>query len=87
MQTVTEHGLRPASESERRWHITPIYGANALYGQALETMWAKRTPEEAVEVLRQPDVMVTNASDKQIQLKKLTQLDRRMRGGAGGGAA
>ena len=27
-------------------------------------MWAQRSPTEALEVLRQPDVTVTNASDK-----------------------
>ena len=45
----------------------------------LEETWAARTPTQAIEVLGQPDVVVTNASDKHIQLKKLAALDERLR--------
>ena len=45
----------------------------------LEDMWAKRTPAQAFEVLSQPDVTVTNASDKVVQLEKLIMLDTRVR--------
>ena len=65
MQTVTAEGLRPSPEGKRRYEIMPIYGANNEIGVGLEKMWAERTPEEVVKVLSQPDVYVTNASDKQ----------------------
>ena len=65
MQTVTAEGLRPSPEGKRRYKIVPIYGANEYLSRGLEELWAKRTPEEAVQVLSQPDVSVTNASDKQ----------------------
>lgn len=71
MQTVTAEGLRPSPEGKRRYKIVPIYGANAGYASGLEQMWAERTPEEVVEVLSQPDVSVTNASDKQSTLSAL----------------
>ena len=38
-------------------------------------MWAHRTPQEAHELLSEPDVTVTNESDKQIQLEKLLSLN------------
>ena len=79
MQQPTPEGLRPATEGERRWLIVPIYNATEAIGHALEQMWATRTPLQAIEVLRQPDVTVTNESDKLIQLEKLEGLDRRVR--------
>ena len=79
MQTPTVSGLRPATEAERRCTITPIYNATDELGAELEKMWARRTPEEAVEVLAKPDVTVTNSSDKVIQLGKLARLNQRVR--------
>ena len=79
MQQPTASGLRPAGEDERRWTIVPIYGASEIFARGLEDMWAKRTPAQAFEVLSQPDVTVTNASDKVVQLEKLIKLDTRVR--------
>ena len=79
MQQPTASGLRPASEAARRWTIVPIYNASEMFARSLEDMWAKRTPAQAFEVLSQPDVTVTNASDKVVQLEKLIKLDTRVR--------
>ena len=38
-------------------------------------MWGKKTAKEAHDVLAQPDIVVTNASDKEEQLPKLLRLD------------
>ena len=40
-------------------------------------LWANKSPEEAHEILSQPDVKVTNASDKDVQLGKLIELNVR----------
>ena len=74
MQTVTADGLRPSPEGKRRYTIVPIDGANATFATGLEMLWAERTHEEVVEVLGQPDVSVTNASDK--QSRPLYEYDR-----------
>ena len=37
-------------------------------------MWANVTPEQAYDLLKKPDVTVTNASDKREQLPKLKRL-------------
>ena len=78
MQQTTAAGLRSAEGSARRFSIVPIYGANEAFAKGLIDMWARRTPAEALEVLRQPDVTVTNPSDKLEQLGKLQQLDERV---------
>ena len=79
MQQPTAAGLRAATGSERRWTIVPIYNANNSLARSLEEMWATRTPAEAYAVLSQPDVTVTNASDKVTQLAKLANLDQLVR--------
>ena len=79
MQTVTADGLRPASGSAKRWKIVPVYSATEGLARELEKIWASRTPAQAIEVLRNPDVTVTNESDKMVQLEKLEQLESRVR--------
>ena len=79
MQQPTPEGLRSAEGGERRWTTVPIYNARTALASVLEDMWATRTPAQALAVLSQPDVTVTNASDKVTQLTKLAQLDQRVR--------
>ena len=38
-------------------------------------MWGHKSVLEAVEILKRPDVRVTNLSDKEVQLEKLLMLD------------
>ena len=84
MQQPTAEGLRGAEEGARRWTIVTMYGASSAFAAALEDMWAARTPAQALAVLSQPDVIVTNASDKVTQLSKLAQLDQRVRAACSG---
>ena len=79
MQEVTADGLRPASEGARRWTVVPIYGGSETFARGLEETWKHRTPAEEHLMLSQPDVTVTNASDKVVQLGKLSKLDERVR--------
>jgi hypothetical protein len=83
MQEATPDGLRSAGVAARprhrtRWTIVTIYNGTDLTKQQLVEMWASRTPAEAIEVLKKPDVEVTNASDKEAQLEKLAQLNERV---------
>ena len=79
MQTVHSEGLKPATLEQQRFDIVPIHGANKITGESLKSMWAERTPQEAYDLLSEPDVSVTNQSDKEIQLEKLLLLDDEVR--------
>ena len=79
MQAVSPEGLKPATPEQQRLDIVPIHGANNITGESLKAMWASRTPQEAYDLLKEPDVSVTNQSDKEIQLEKLLQLDDEVR--------
>ena len=79
MQKVTEHGLMPAPEGERRYTIVPIYNGSTAISEALVTMWANKTPEEAHSILALDDVVVTNKKDKERQLRRLMHLDEEVK--------
>jgi len=79
MQMVTPEGLKPATLDQNRFDIVPVHGANKITGESLKNMWAERTPQDAYDLLKEPDVTVTNQSDKEIQLVKLLQLDEEVR--------
>jgi len=77
MQVCRPGGLEPAGPKGRRWTMMCIYNAQAGYeDKKLFDMWRHKRPEEVREKLAQPDVAVTNASDKTIQLEKIAVLDR-----------
>ena len=40
---------------------------------ALVDMWSSKTPAEAYDILARPDVMVTNMSDKDAQLPRISR--------------
>eukprot|EP00322_Chrysochromulina_rotalis_P028568 CAMPEP_0115832758 /NCGR_PEP_ID=MMETSP0287-20121206/2823_1 /TAXON_ID=412157 /ORGANISM="Chrysochromulina rotalis, Strain UIO044" /LENGTH=321 /DNA_ID=CAMNT_0003286153 /DNA_START=140 /DNA_END=1105 /DNA_ORIENTATION=+ len=75
MQTPSGSGLVPATPETRRYHIVPIHGANRTMADGLVAMWATRTPTDAYTLLSEPDVTVTNQSDKDLQLEKLLSLN------------
>ena len=79
MQTPSTDGLISPDEATRRWTTVPIYNASDHEAVGLARLWHGRTPEEAHRVLARPDVMVTNTSDKHIQLGRLKGLDERVR--------
>ena len=72
-------GLEPAPEHERRCTVVPIHLANDADKQKLFELWAKRTPEQAKEVLTSPDVFVTNQKDKDAQLPKLLKFNEKVK--------
>jgi len=84
MQFATPNGLKSAVDTKNaRYHIVCIQGAAAqdeLYRKALVDTWATKTPQQAFDFLSQPDVTVTNASDKRNQLPKIKALDATVQG-------
>ena len=62
---------------QARVTITTLHGLHALQGDVLLHEWSNKTPEEAHEILAGQDVIVTNQSDKDIQLAKLKVLNER----------
>ena len=79
MQLGGTDGLAPAAESMRRCAIECLHTATEATRRDLIQMWASRTPEEAYRLLSQPDVQVTNQSDKTTQLEKVGGLDALVR--------
>jgi hypothetical protein len=61
LQTLSAHGLSPAAEADRRCQIVPIQNANSTVVEALLTMWANKTPQEAHTVLSKSDIAVRGA--------------------------
>ena len=74
-QTVSNAGLVGAPEGQRRNVIVPIHGAAPSLGKFLTEEWCQSTHDEAYERLSQPDVHITNTSDKDVQLHQLQKLN------------
>ena len=76
MQFATPDGLKSAIGTQNtRHHIVAIQNAveqAELHEEMLIRSWAEKTPEQAFEFLSKPDVTVTNQSDKEGQLLKLS---------------
>ena len=79
MQFATPGGLKPAIGTQNvRHHIVCIQNAAAqaqTHIKLLTDQWADKTPQEAFEFLKKPDVTVTNMSDKEGQLPKIKMLN------------
>ena len=77
MQTVTSDGLRRATEAQRRYTIKCIHRATDKHdGEGLVDKVSTKTPHEMFDHLKNPDVNVTNAKDKEIMLPKILEIDR-----------
>ena len=73
-------GLRAAKKGAERWKICCLWNAtDDSEGRKLAQLWGRAEPEEAVEILKRPDVTVTNKGDKVIQLEKVGQIDDEVR--------
>jgi hypothetical protein len=59
------------------YHLVYPHNAEVATDQQLQLMWLGKSPEEVYNILSQPDVMVTNQSDKDTQLPKLLRLNAR----------
>ena len=62
---------------QARVTIMTLYNLPPIMGTALMDEWSNKTPDEAHAILAGQDVMVTNQSDKVIQLAKLKVLNSR----------
>ena len=80
-QSPTGEGIRLADARSSRWEIVRILRANEFHVRALQDAVVKemRTSAEAISYLGSPEIRVTNASDKTVQLERLAKLDERVR--------
>ena len=62
---------------QARVTITTLHNLPPRMGLVLVDEWSNKTPEEAHAILAGQDVIVTNQSDKDIQLAKLKVLNER----------
>ncbi|CAK0899097.1 unnamed protein product, partial [Prorocentrum cordatum] len=77
----TSTGLKPALISDAsRCDVVPIMGANDAFRSALLSTIANQMPSAslAAKYLRNDDISVTNASDKEKQLDRVSGLDYRV---------
>ena len=76
LQEDSSEGLRHAPAARRRATTVCLHLATAGSEDVkMLEMWADKTPEEAHEILKKPDVAVTNLKDKDKQLEKVKGLN------------
>jgi len=78
-RSVSHEGLIYAPNGSTRCEIACLHGSSSSLENALRDEWERRTPSEAASVLGKPDVMVTNQSDKRLQIPKLALLDEQVK--------
>ena len=76
MRQITADGLRPSPHALERFEIKCLHNADAHVKTLLEELLLRKTSEEIGQMLRKPDITVTNQSDKETQLLKLQQLTK-----------
>ena len=80
MQTATPEGLRPATEAERRYTIKCIHNATTeTTAKGLVDLVSTKNPEEMHQVLKKPDVNVTNMKDKEAILPKILKINQHVK--------
>merc|ERR1712194_315737 len=82
-KTPTEDGLVPSSEDMLRVRvhgIDSVKGKDKMNTAVVLESWHKADAQEAIHVLSQNDILVTNAKDKEINLKVVDSLDDEIRG-------
>ena len=76
-QMVTSNGLQGCADRKlARNKIVTIHGAAPSLASVLIDEWCNTTHEMAYEKLGQPDVHITNPSDKDVQLLQLQKLNQ-----------
>lgn len=83
MQLATTDGLVSAPKAARRFAVKCIHDAPVGLAASLIEEWSTCTALVAHAKLSQPDVLVTNQSDKELQLPKVLELDRKVRSVSG----
>ena len=79
MQKATYHGLRPATNEEKRYEIVCVHNATEGMGKELVKMLADKSPVELVMKLARPDCVVTNHKDKEKMLPKVADTNDRVK--------
>jgi hypothetical protein len=79
MQTVTSHGLRPATEAERRHTIECIHNADEYVIKVLVNKVSTQTPDGMYRILKKPDVQITNAKDKDKVLPEIKKIEEHVK--------
>jgi len=75
MKSVTATGLKTAMERERRFAIACIHNAPSSLEATLVDLLASKSLIEARSMLAQPDIVVTNAKDKEQMLRILESIE------------
>jgi len=76
MREVTASGLSAVTDvANRRFSVVCLHNAPPMFKEFLIKLWASSSAEEAHDILKRPDVTVTNNSDKDVQLPKLLRLN------------
>ncbi|CAK0795829.1 unnamed protein product [Prorocentrum cordatum] len=78
---ATEHGLVPASEDRLRVLVYGIYSASGKDAESMAQVlefWHETDTPEAIATLSHDDILVTNAKDKEINLKVIASLDEQI---------
>ena len=78
MRSTSANGLSN-EQGASRMSIRRLRGMNMESEASLKREWSNCTVERAYEVLKGPDVEVTNKKDKDLQLPKLLELNRRVK--------
>merc|ERR1712196_76111 len=73
---ASEHGINPDMHTKRLAFrcLGAAQRAAASSGVSMLETWQMLTPEQAEEVLREDDIVVTNKRDKTVQLQKLKEM-------------
>jgi len=75
---ATQDGLVPATSDRLRVHVHGLHsrrGKDQLNTADVLGMWHEASAQEAIAALSQDDILVTNAKDKEINLKVVGSLD------------
>ena len=79
MQTATSDGLQPSTKAERRYTISCIHNATIeTTAKGLVDLVSKSTPTEMYDILKKPDVNVTNLKDKEAMLPVIQKTNARV---------
>ena len=74
LQTASTAGLAATSEAQRRCTLVPLEGTPPLLATEMLAAWRKLSSDQAYYRLSQPELLVSNASDREVVLAKLLQL-------------
>ncbi len=75
LQLASPTGLH-GDPAARRCVVACIHNAPTLFAELIQRMWTAKDVDAARDTLAQPDVTVTNQSDKTLQLHKLEVLNQ-----------